>query len=49
MAGDGQAALTWKAPPDGGRKIKKYTVRSTPDDITVTVDAPATSTIIGGH
>lgn len=48
VAGDSQATLTWKAPADGGRKIKKYTVRSTPDDITVTVDAPAVSTIITG-
>ncbi|MDQ1683759.1 MAG: hypothetical protein QOC82_496 [Frankiaceae bacterium] len=47
-AGNGQAAVTWTPPNDGGAAITSYTVTAAPGGASATVDGSATSgTVVG--
>lgn len=43
VPGNGNAAVTWRPPSDGGSPITSYTVTSSPGNITRTVDGSTTS------
>ncbi len=47
-AGDGQATVTWNPPSTDGASVQTYTVISNPSGITATVQAPTTTTTVGG-
>ena len=47
-AGNGQASVSWTAPPDNGSPISGYTVASNPGGITTTVGGSTTSATVTG-
>jgi hypothetical protein len=48
IAGDGQVAVSWSAPDDGGSAITGYTVTADPGNATCTATPPATSCVVTG-